>query len=68
MHFAVVSVDKSFLEDMFMKRLTLALIVLFVSLVTISPLVFANEEAKACKADADCEHGEHCKDGHCHKA
>jgi hypothetical protein len=48
---------------------------LFVLFVTVTVAVsgavtqpaFANEEGKTCHADADCGHGEHCKDGHCHK-
>lgn len=33
---------------------------------SVSVSAYANDEGKACKADADCGHGEHCKDGHCH--
>jgi hypothetical protein len=37
-----------------------------VSAVIVTP-VFASDGGHACKADADCGHGEHCKEGHCHK-
>lgn len=45
----------------------MAVFAVVVSYSAVTPSAFANEEAKACKADADCAHGEHCKEGHCHK-
>lgn len=51
---------------MSMKKVSLLFLTLLVAFVTNMPRAFANE-GKECKADADCEHGEHCKEGHCHK-
>ncbi|MCC6953254.1 MAG: hypothetical protein IT290_03980 [Deltaproteobacteria bacterium] len=45
------------------------MLVLAVALVSVS-VVSSNasaEDGKTCHADTDCGHGEHCKDGHCHK-
>ncbi|MBX7138545.1 MAG: hypothetical protein K1X83_11235 [Oligoflexia bacterium] len=53
---------------MTLKNLSLVLFALIAGFVAVAPMAYANEEAKACTADADCGHGEHCKDGHCHKA
>jgi|GEM_PF-4603674 len=52
-------------NSMLMKKL---LTVLFLGLVSfvIAPQARASDEGKACKADTDCGHGEHCKEGHCH--
>jgi hypothetical protein len=46
------------------------LFVLFITVVTagaVTQPAFAHEEGKTCHADTDCGHGEHCKEGHCHK-
>lgn len=48
------------------KKLGIIFMTVLVALIVAAPTAFANEE-HACKADADCAHGEHCKDGHCHK-
>lgn len=49
-----------------LRKIVLGVLSLFVVSALVSTPVFANEE-HACKADSDCGHGEHCKDGHCHK-
>ncbi len=48
------------------KKLSLMALSAFVVLFIAAPVSFANEE-HACKTDADCEHGQHCKEGHCHE-
>ena len=53
---------------MLIKKLSVVFFALIVSLVSVSAIAVANDEPKACKADTDCGHGEHCKEGHCHKA
>ena len=49
-----------------MRKLVLVIMVALVTFITATPPAFANED-HACKTDADCEHGHHCKDGHCHE-
>ena len=48
-----------------LRKLVLSVCCLFVLSAVVSAPVFAEEHA--CKTDSDCGHGEHCKDGHCHK-
>ena len=48
-------------------KLVFAFTELSASTMGVTQSAFANDEGKACDADGDCEHGEHCKDGHCHK-
>ena len=48
-----------------MSRFLLALV--FAVVAFVATPVFAEDGGHACKADADCGHGEHCQDGHCHK-
>lgn len=51
---------------MSLRKLSLLVLALLVSVGTVAPIARASDDAKACHADADCGHGEHCKDGHCH--
>jgi hypothetical protein len=46
---------------------TLLFVMLGFVVVSASTAAWASDEGHECKVDADCEHGEHCKDGHCHK-
>ena len=53
---------------MSIRKIAMLILAALVSLVAVAPAVYAaDDHGKACKADTDCEHGEHCKDGHCHK-
>ena len=45
----------------------LFVVMLGIVAINAAPVAWASDEAHTCKADADCEHGEHCKEGHCHK-
>ena len=63
---AVVVLMAFFGAGMF-KRIFFAVLTMFALGLNVSSVAFASDEGKACKADADCEHGEHCKEGHCHK-
>ncbi len=57
------------LENIIMSLRKLFAVMLLASMFAFAaPAAFANDhDDHACTADADCEHGEHCKDGHCHK-
>jgi hypothetical protein len=48
------------------RGLLLGLLSVLVVTAMVTTPVFAGE-THTCKADSDCGHGEHCKDGHCHK-
>lgn len=45
----------------------LFVVMLGIIAINAAPAAFANDEGHECKADADCEHGEHCKEHKCHK-
>lgn len=42
-------------------------IMLGIVAVNAAPVAMASDEGHECKVDADCEKGEHCEHGHCHK-